>query len=85
HGSYDPHDYILPPPLKSISLLCFSQEDAELFLLRRELKTSAKVVPTNLDQILFRKFLEYEKYGGDEERVEYVKQRAMEYADSILA
>jgi rRNA biogenesis protein RRP5 len=34
---------------------------------------------------LFKKFLEYEKSVGDEERVEYVKQRAMEYANSTLA
>ena len=36
-------------------------------------------------QFLFKKFLEYEKTAGDDERVEYVKQRAMEYADSTLA
>ncbi|KAF8097063.1 hypothetical protein N665_0296s0044 [Sinapis alba] len=41
---------------KSIGLLCFRQEDAEAFLAqarlrRRELKTNAKVVPINLDQV----------------------------------
>ncbi|KAH0900899.1 hypothetical protein HID58_040402 [Brassica napus] len=41
---------------KSIGLLCFRQEDAEAFLAqarlrRRELKTNAKVVPINLDQL----------------------------------
>ncbi|XP_010432576.1 PREDICTED: protein TIC 22, chloroplastic [Camelina sativa] len=41
---------------KSIGLLCFRQEDAEAFLAqarlrRRELKTSAKVVPITLDQV----------------------------------
>ncbi|CAN8327204.1 unnamed protein product [Cochlearia groenlandica] len=41
---------------KSIGLLCFREEDAEAFLAqarlrRRELKTNAKVVPINLDQV----------------------------------
>ncbi|CAN7108585.1 unnamed protein product [Brassica rapa subsp. narinosa] len=43
---------------KSIGLLCFRQEDAEAFLAqarlrRRELKTNAKVVPINLDQVVY--------------------------------
>ncbi|CAH8356759.1 unnamed protein product [Eruca vesicaria subsp. sativa] len=42
-------------------------------------------LPPKKMKFLFKKFLEYEKAGGDEERVEYVKQRAMEYADSTLA
>lgn len=33
-------------------------------------------------QLLFEKILEYEKSGGDEERV---KQKAIEYADNTLA
>ncbi|KAJ0242497.1 S1 domain-containing protein [Hirschfeldia incana] len=42
-------------------------------------------LPPKKMKFLFKKFLEYEKATGDEERVEYVKQRAMEYADSTLA
>ncbi|CDY69691.1 BnaCnng64810D, partial [Brassica napus] len=42
-------------------------------------------LPPKKMKFLFKKFLEYEKSAGDEERVEYVKQRAMEYADSTLA
>ncbi|XP_024014881.1 rRNA biogenesis protein RRP5 isoform X2 [Eutrema salsugineum] len=42
-------------------------------------------LPPKKMKFLFKKFLEYEKCAGDEERVEYVKQRAMEYADSTLA
>ncbi|CAN7015649.1 unnamed protein product [Brassica rapa subsp. trilocularis] len=43
---------------KSIGLLCFRQEDAEAFLAqarlrRRELKANAKVVPINLDQVVY--------------------------------
>lgn len=36
-------------------------------------------------QFLFKKYLEYEKSLGDEERIEYVKQKAMEYVESTLA
>ncbi|KAG2317978.1 hypothetical protein Bca4012_069048 [Brassica carinata] len=42
-------------------------------------------LPPKKMKFLFKKFLEYEKSADDEERVEYVKQRAMEYADSTLA
>jgi rRNA biogenesis protein RRP5 len=42
-------------------------------------------LPPKKMKFLFKKFLEYEKSVGDEERVEYVKQRAMEYANSTLA
>ncbi|KAG8654753.1 hypothetical protein MANES_05G173500v8 [Manihot esculenta] len=45
-----------PDGSKSISLLCFRQEDAEAFLAqvrlrRRELRSEAKVVPITLDQV----------------------------------
>ncbi|KDP38343.1 hypothetical protein JCGZ_04268 [Jatropha curcas] len=45
-----------PDGAKSISLLCFRQEDAEAFLAqvrlrRRELRSEAKVVPITLDQV----------------------------------
>lgn len=33
-------------------------------------------------QFIFKKYLEYEKSCGDEDRVEYVKKRAMEYVES---
>lgn len=36
-------------------------------------------------QFLFKKYLEYEKSQGDEERIEYVKKKAMEYVESTLA
>lgn len=35
-------------------------------------------------QCLFKKYLEYEKSQGDEERIEYVKKKAMEYVESSL-
>lgn len=36
-------------------------------------------------KFLFKKYLEYEKSQGDEERIESVKRKAMEYANSTLA
>lgn len=36
-------------------------------------------------QFLFKKYLEYEKSVGDEERIESVKQKALEYVESTLA
>lgn len=36
-------------------------------------------------QFLFKKYLEYEKSLGDEERIEYVKKKAMDYVESTLA
>lgn len=38
-----------------------------------------------LMQFLFKKYLEYEKSFGDEERIEYVKRKAMEYVESTNA
>ncbi|KAK4392383.1 rRNA biogenesis protein RRP5 [Sesamum angolense] len=38
-----------------------------------------------LDQFLFKKYLEYEKSVGDEERIESVKKKAMEYVENTLA
>jgi rRNA biogenesis protein RRP5 len=38
-----------------------------------------------LPQFLFKKYLEYEKSQGDEERIEHVKQKALEYVQSSLA
>ncbi|CAH2053972.1 unnamed protein product [Thlaspi arvense] len=42
-------------------------------------------LPPKKMKFLFKKYLTYEKAAGDEGKVEYVKQRAMEYADSTLA
>lgn len=36
-------------------------------------------------QFLFKKYLEYEKTLGDDERMESVKRKAMEYVESSLA
>lgn len=36
-------------------------------------------------QFLFKKYLEYEKSCGDEERIESVKRKAMEYVESSLS
>ena len=36
-------------------------------------------------QFLFKKYLEYEKSQGEEARIEYVKQKAMEYVESTIA
>lgn len=36
-------------------------------------------------QFLFKKYLEYEKSQSDEERIEHVKQKALEYVQSSLA
>lgn len=35
-------------------------------------------------QFLFKKYLEYEKMHGDDERMEVVKRKAMEYVESSL-
>lgn len=42
-------------------------------------------LPPKKMKFLFKKYLEYEKSLGDEERIEYVKQKAMEYVESTLA
>lgn len=36
-------------------------------------------------QFLFKKYLEYEKSVGDEERIESVKRKAIEYVESSMA
>ncbi|KAK6941973.1 S1 domain [Dillenia turbinata] len=41
-------------------------------------------LPPKKMKFLFKKYLEYEKSHGDEERVDYVKRKAMEYAESTL-
>ncbi|CAN8259671.1 unnamed protein product [Cochlearia groenlandica] len=40
-------------------------------------------LPPKKIKFLFKKYLEFEKSVGDEERMEYVKQRAMEYVESL--
>ncbi|KAH9737713.1 rRNA biogenesis protein RRP5 [Citrus sinensis] len=42
-------------------------------------------LPPKKMKFLFKKYLEYEKSVGEEERIEYVKQKAMEYVESTLA
>ncbi|KAH9674101.1 rRNA biogenesis protein RRP5 [Citrus sinensis] len=42
-------------------------------------------LPPKKMKFLFKKYLEYEKSLGEEERIEYVKQKAMEYVESTLA
>lgn len=36
-------------------------------------------------QFLFKKYLAYEKSQGDEEKIEYVKRKAMEYVENTVA
>ena len=36
-------------------------------------------------QFLFKKYLDYEKSQGDEERIESVKRKALEYVESTMA
>ena len=38
---------------------------------------------SNNFQFLFKKYLNYEKSQGDEERIEHVKRKAIEYAESL--
>uniref|UniRef100_A0A0D9WWN1 Protein RRP5 homolog n=1 Tax=Leersia perrieri TaxID=77586 RepID=A0A0D9WWN1_9ORYZ len=42
-------------------------------------------LPPKKMKFLFKKYLEYEKLQGDEERIEHVKQKALEYVQSSLA
>ncbi|KAK7848536.1 rrna biogenesis protein rrp5 [Quercus suber] len=42
-------------------------------------------LPTKKMKFFFKKYLEYEKSHGDEERIESVKRKAMEYVESTLA
>ncbi|KAL5741947.1 hypothetical protein ACOSP7_028679 [Xanthoceras sorbifolium] len=42
-------------------------------------------LPPKKMKFLFKKYLEYEKSQGDEARIEYVKQKAMEYVESTVA
>ncbi|XP_010934562.1 rRNA biogenesis protein RRP5 isoform X2 [Elaeis guineensis] len=42
-------------------------------------------LPPKKMKFLFKKYLEYEKAHGDEDRIEHVKKRALEYVESSLA
>ncbi|KAK1575786.1 hypothetical protein Q3G72_008289 [Acer saccharum] len=42
-------------------------------------------LPPKRMKFLFKKYLEYEKSQGEEARIEYVKQKAMEYVESTIA
>ncbi|KAJ4970564.1 hypothetical protein NE237_003663 [Protea cynaroides] len=57
--------------------------DVELIRALFERATSLSLPPKKM-KFLFKKYLEYEKSNGDEERVEYVKRKAMEYVESSL-
>ncbi|CAN6476370.1 unnamed protein product [Victoria cruziana] len=56
-------------------------KDQELIRALFERATSLSLPPKKMKS-LFKKYLCYEKSCGDEERVEYVKRKAMEYVDS---
>ncbi|KAK9088291.1 hypothetical protein Scep_027373 [Stephania cephalantha] len=45
-------------------------------------RATSITLPSKKIKFLFKKFLEYEKSHGDEERVEHVKQKAMEYVET---
>ncbi|KAL2326887.1 hypothetical protein Fmac_020314 [Flemingia macrophylla] len=42
-------------------------------------------LPPKKMKFLFKKYLDYEKSQGDEERIEYVKRKAIEYVESTMA
>ncbi|KAK3227135.1 hypothetical protein Dsin_006997 [Dipteronia sinensis] len=42
-------------------------------------------LPPKRMKFLFKKYLEYEKSQGEDARIEYVKQKAMEYVESTIA
>ncbi|TYK02428.1 rRNA biogenesis protein RRP5 [Cucumis melo var. makuwa] len=49
-----------------------------------ERATSLSLAPKKM-KFLFKKYLEFEKSAGDEERIESVKQKALEYVENTLA
>lgn len=53
-----------------------------MFFHPRESESESKLI---LLQFLFKKYLEYEKSVGDEERIESVKRKAIEYVESSMA
>ncbi|XP_042480100.1 rRNA biogenesis protein RRP5 isoform X1 [Macadamia integrifolia] len=57
--------------------------DVEFIRALFERATSLSLPPKKM-KFLFKKYLEYEKSQGDDERVEYVKKKAMEYVESSL-
>ncbi|OVA06347.1 Ribosomal protein S1 [Macleaya cordata] len=58
--------------------------DVDLIRALFERATSLSLPPKKM-KFLFKKYLEFEKSNGDEERVEFVKRKAMEYVESSLA
>ncbi|CAK9319362.1 unnamed protein product [Citrullus colocynthis] len=58
--------------------------DADMIRALFERATSLSLAPKKM-KFLFKKYLEYEKSVGDEERIESVKQKALEYVESTLA
>ncbi|KAI4332058.1 hypothetical protein L6164_016997 [Bauhinia variegata] len=59
-------------------------KDADVIRALFERAISLSLPPKKM-KFLFKKYLEYEKSQGDEERIEHVKGKAMEYVDSTLA
>ncbi|XP_038881067.1 rRNA biogenesis protein RRP5 isoform X2 [Benincasa hispida] len=58
--------------------------DADMIRALFERATSLSLAPKKM-KFLFKKYLEYEKSVGDKERIESVKQKALEYVESTLA
>ncbi|XP_022966127.1 rRNA biogenesis protein RRP5 [Cucurbita maxima] len=58
--------------------------DADMIRALFERAISLSLAPKKM-KFLFKKYLEYEKSVGDEERIESVKQKALEYVESTLA
>jgi rRNA biogenesis protein RRP5 len=58
--------------------------DTEIIRALFERVTCLSLPPKKM-KFLFKKYLEYEKSQGDEERIEHVKQKALEYVQSSLA
>ncbi|KAJ0089046.1 hypothetical protein Patl1_32885 [Pistacia atlantica] len=59
--------------------------DVDLIRSLFERATSLSLPPKKMKVFLIQKVSRYEKSVGDESRIEYVKQRAMEYVESTLA
>lgn len=71
----------LPPKKMKVSIPCINFIFEGLLVLHFLLCFNSS---SNL-QFLFKKYLEYEKSHGDEEKIEYVKRKAMEYVETTLS
>lgn len=72
------------PPKKMKVCTYFIYPILLLFFLPVILNKAIFFLGQNL-QFLFKKYLEYEKSQGDDDRIEYVKKRAIEYVESTMA